>query len=287
MPWQERKLTERGVGVELTGERIDPELSQVDRQAVRDATARHGVTVIPGQALSDNDIYEFFASLGDKVVELPATEGVPPYERGVIPIGNVDRHGNILPVDDWNVRQSVANEFWHVDMTFLQPRATLSLLYGRVVPSEGGNTEFCDTRLFWDSLDDDERAWLSTLSCAHSVIHSRRKTGFTDWPKEALERYVPVERPLVMVQPATGRTALTLAAYIESVAGMTPAESEAFVAELTTRATAPDNVYSHRWRASDLVLWDNSCMMHRATPFDMAAYARDMRGARLCDPASV
>ena len=43
MPWTERKLTER-FGIELSGERIGLALSQADRQAVRAATARHGVT---------------------------------------------------------------------------------------------------------------------------------------------------------------------------------------------------------------------------------------------------
>ena len=64
MPWTERKLTEH-VGVELTGARIGRTLSAEDRRAVYDATARYGVTVLPGQDLSDDDIYDFAASLED------------------------------------------------------------------------------------------------------------------------------------------------------------------------------------------------------------------------------
>lgn len=284
MPWTERKLTER-LGIELSGERIGPALSPADREAVRAATARHGVTVIRDQQLSDEQIYDFFVSLGDRIVEVEALEGVPPAERGVMRLGNVDRQGNLLPADDWNMQQNIANEQWHTDMTFLPNRATLSLLYALAVPPEGGNTEFCDTRLFWETLDDAERAWLSTLTCAHSVIHSRKLMGF-DWPAEGVDRFPPISRPLVMVQEATGRTALTLAAYIQSTEGMTDAESQAFVDRLIDRATAPENVYSHEWRAGDLLIWDNSCMMHRARPFDMAVHARDLRAARLCEAVS-
>ena len=79
MPWTERKLTER-VGIELTGLRLGPDLPAADRKAVYDATVRHGVTVLPGQDLSDDDIYEFAASLEDEVV--PACEE---YGLGVLP----------------------------------------------------------------------------------------------------------------------------------------------------------------------------------------------------------
>ncbi len=283
MPWTERKLTER-VGIELSGTRIGPSLSQADRLAVRDATARHGVTIVRDQQLSDEDIYDLVASFGDRIVEVETADGVPPHSRGVMPLGNVDQDGNILPADDWNVQQNLANELWHTDMTFVTPRASFSLLYGKTVPSEGGNTEFCDTRLFWESLPEDERARLSRLTCAHSVLHSRRKYGFTEWPQEVIDRFPPIVRPMVNLQRSTGRTALTLAAYIQSIDGMTTQESEALVADLTARATVADNVYSHRWRAGDLLLWDNSCMMHRATPFDMTVHARDLRAVRLCDP---
>jgi len=284
MPWTEHRLTER-VGIALSGERIGPELSQADRLAVRAATERYGVTVIRDQALSDEDIYDFVASLGDKVVEVETAEGVPPHSRGVMPLGNVDKDGNILPADDWNVQQNLANELWHTDMTFVTPRASLSLLYGRTVPAEGGDTEFCDTRLFWESLSAEEWARLHGLTCAHSVIHSRRKYGFTEWPQEVIDRFPPIVRPMVNLQRSTGRTALTLAAYIERIDGMTAEESEALVADLTARATVRENVYAHRWQAGDLLIWDNSCMMHRARPFDMAIHARDLRAVRLCDPA--
>src|SRR3954470_773444 len=69
MPWTERRLTDR-VGIELSGERIGPGLSPADRMAVRAATERHGVTVIRDQQLSDEDLYDFVASLGDKIVEV-------------------------------------------------------------------------------------------------------------------------------------------------------------------------------------------------------------------------
>ena len=57
--------------------------------------------------------------------------------------------------------------------------------------------------------------------------------------------------------------------------------------DLTERATMAENCYTHRWRAGDFLLWDNGAVMHRARPFDMTRYGRDMRSVRLVDTADV
>ena len=57
--------------------------------------------------------------------------------------------------------------------------------------------------------------------------------------------------------------------------------------ELTERATAPANCYSHSWREGDFLLWDNRAVMHRGRPFDMTRYGRDMRAVRLVDTTDV
>jgi len=285
MPWTERKLTER-VGIELTGLRLGPDLPAADRKAVYDATVRHGITVLPGQDLSDDDIYEFAASLEDEVVDVRNFEGVP--DSPVTPLGNIDLYGNRVPVDDWILQQNRANELWHIDLTFMTPRATISMLYGHIVPPEGGETEFCDTRLLWEAMSDSERDRLRSLNCWHSIIHSRGRYGFDNWTQEARDRlHDAIPRPMVQPQPATGRTALTLASHIQAIDGLSSEEALALVDDLTERATIPKNVYSHRWTAGDFLLWDNRCVMHRARPFDLVAHDRDVRAIRLYDPANV
>ncbi len=281
MPWTERPLTPR-FGVELSGLTISSDLSDSARRAIYDLTAEHGVAVIRDQALGDEQIYDLAISLGDEMWESQFLADAPPHARGVIPLRNVDAAGRLLPANDWNVQQNRANELWHCDMTFQKPRATLSMLYARIIPPEGGDTQFCDTRLLWDSMSAQEQSRLANLSAIHWGVQSRRKFGFDDMPQEAMDRYPPVERPLVY--PHRGRTALTIGAYLSSIEGMGEA-SDAFHDDLLARATVPENVYTHRWGVGDLLLWDNRCMIHRATPWNLTAHARDMRGVRLFDAA--
>jgi alpha-ketoglutarate-dependent 2,4-dichlorophenoxyacetate dioxygenase len=281
MAWRERKLTD-GFGVELSGQLIEPALPQGERDAIYAAAMRYGVVVIPGQSLSDDALHDFAGTLG-RVFAAPKVEGVPPTK--VLPISNVNEAGEQLPPDDWWVRQNMANELWHVDNTFMRPRATLSFLYGREVTPVGGNTEFCDMRLAWEALPGAEQARLERLTAHHSIMHSRATYGFEEWSREEQKRFPPIPRPLVALHEESGRKSLLLASHIADIEGMARDEGAALVRELTARATVTEHCYAHRWIQGDLLLWDNRCIMHRATPFDLAKHRRDMRGLRLMDLA--
>jgi alpha-ketoglutarate-dependent 2,4-dichlorophenoxyacetate dioxygenase len=282
MPWSERRLTPR-FGVELTGARIDPALSASARRDVYDAVMKHGLALIPGQDLADDNVHDFAASLGPVLPSTPFSD-LP--QGKLLSITNLDAEGRLRPPGDWYVRAMKANELWHVDLSFLRPRATLSILYGKVVTEAGGNTEFCDMRLACEALSTDERAHLATLTAYHSIFHSRRSYGFDELNEEELGKHPPVPRPLLSRHEESGRDTLLLASHICELSGYGPERSAALMRELTERATVPENCYSHKWRAGDLLLWDNRCVMHRATPFD-AADPRDLRAVRLCDLADV
>jgi alpha-ketoglutarate-dependent 2,4-dichlorophenoxyacetate dioxygenase len=281
MSWSERKLTP-GFGVELSGLRIGPDLPRANRAAVYEAVVQHGVVVVPGQSLSDDDLFEFADSIGT-VNPAPKVTGVPPTR--ILPLSNVDESGKLLPADDWWMRQNLANELWHLDLTFMRPRATISLLFGRTVPPHGGNTEFCDMRLAYEALPAEDRARLDGLTAYHSIMHSRSTYGFNEWSEEDQRRFPPVPRPLVNRHAENGRKALLLASHISAVGDLGAEETATMMRDLTARATVPQNIYSHRWSAGDLLLWDNRSVMHRATPFDVAHHPRDMRAVRLIDLA--
>ena len=60
-------------------------------------------------------------------------------------------------------------------------------------------------------------------------------------------------------------------------------DPRALIDELMAFATQPRFVYAHPWRHGDLVIWDNRCTMHRATPFESSTLVRDMRRATIID----
>ena len=53
--------------------------------------------------------------------------------------------------------------------------------------------------------------------------------------------------------------------------------------DLTEHATQRQFVYRHAWNVGDLVIWDNRCTMHRATPFDDGSHRRELRRVTTLD----
>ena len=78
------------------------------------------------------------------------------------------------------------------------------------------------------------------------------------------------EHPLVW-QHRSGRRSLVLGASASHVVGMDRAEGKALLDELLERSTAPERVYRHEWAVGDLVIWDNTGVMHRVHPYDPAS----------------
>src|SRR5581483_4853338 len=156
-------------------------------------------------------------------------------------------------------------------------RATVSMLYGRVTPEQGGETQFCDTRRAYERLSAAEQVRLRPLLAGHSVMHTRAATGYNSWTDAERAVYgTPVDRPLVYYHAESGRHALCLATYICQVTGMTAEEAVALRKQLIDHASAPGEVYTHHWKSGDLLLWDNRCTMHRLVPWDQASQKREL-----------
>jgi taurine dioxygenase len=54
-------------------------------------------------------------------------------------------------------------------------------------------------------------------------------------------------------------------------------DGRALIEELNAMAVHADLIYAHRWSPGQLILWDNRCVMHRATEYDPATQRRVIR----------
>ncbi|MGQ0546244.1 MAG: TauD/TfdA dioxygenase family protein [Betaproteobacteria bacterium] len=241
---------------------------------------RYAVAVLRGQHISDEQHIAFSRRFGE--LETSPHFGVGKAGKvrmrhpELFDVSNLDEDGNILAEDDRRRMFRLANEMWHTDSSFVPGGARYSLLHAMVVPSRGADTEFADMRAAHDSLPLEKRKLIDSLVVEHSTFYSRSLIGYRFTPEE-LTRRSATPQYLVQTHPASGRKSLYLAAHASHVVGWPVEKGRALLRELTEHATQPRFVYVHKWRAGDLVIWDNRCTMHRATPFPDTNQRRDLR----------
>lgn len=198
-------------------------------------------------------------------------------------ISNLDHDGKLLPGDDPRRGHQRANQLWHTDNTFKHVPSRCSLLAAHVVPLKGGNTQFADMRAAYDALPPAKKQEIEDLVAEHCITHSRDRMGFSRFTDAARAELPPVQQVLVRENEATGRKALYIASHAGRIIGWPDEKGRALIDELIEFATQPQFVYEHEWRAGDLIVWDNRCTMHRATPFDDMTDIRDLRRVTVSD----
>jgi alpha-ketoglutarate-dependent 2,4-dichlorophenoxyacetate dioxygenase len=192
-------------------------------------------------------------------------------------VSNLDREGQTLARDNKRRMAALGNRLWHSDASFRAVPAKYSILSGRIVTTDGGNTEFADMRAAYDALDAATKAEIEDLVCEHSLIYSRGQLGFTEFLPDERVAMKPVRHRLVRTHPSSGRKSLFLSAHIGTILGWPQPEAMAFIRDLMEHVTQPEFVYAHRWTQHDLVIWDNRATTHRVRRFDDLNIVRDMR----------
>ncbi|HEY0105809.1 MAG TPA: TauD/TfdA family dioxygenase, partial [Rhizomicrobium sp.] len=117
---------------------------------------------------------------------------------------------------------------------------------------------------------------IEDLVAIHDFWRGRERTGLTGVTPEMRKTMPPVAHKLVRLLPY-GRRSLYVGGHATGIIGWATPEAEALLDDLYAFATQDKFIYVHTWRPNDLVIWDNRCTLHRATPLDTDAYKRDVR----------
>lgn len=271
---------------EVTGVDIAAGVSKDVAAQIEAAMDRYAVLVLPGQDVTDDQQYAFSQTFGPMET---ATGDIARVEdrrlsMDINDISNLDRNGEVLARDDRRRLFGLGNMLWHSDSSFKATPAKYSLLSARVIPGEGGNTEFADMRAAWDDLDPKTQAECMDLVAEHSQLYSRGSLGFVEFTDDERAKWAPVPQRLVRRHPGSGRLCLYLASHAGAIQGWPVPEARMFLKDLTEHATQREYVYSHRWRQHDLVMWDNRAVMHRARRYDHTQ-RRDMHRTTVADSA--
>jgi len=242
---------------------------------MRTALDVHGVLLLRGQDLDDPKQIAFSELFGRLE---PTGKANPAVGTVFARQSNLDiETGTVIPPEDRRMRYQKGNYLWHTDSSFKPIPSLCSLLSARIVPPEGGNTEFADTRAGYDALSPEIKAKLEGLVAEHSLVYSRGTVDPTSLTAEMKAELPSVRQAMVRINPVTGRKSVYVGAHASHVIGWPIEEGRSFIRMLTEHTTQPRFCHSHAWREGDIVIWDNRSMLHRATAYDTLKYKRLMQ----------
>lgn len=184
------------------------------------------------------------------------------------------------------------NALFHTDSSFNPRRAGYSLLLAHELPppGTGGSTAFADMRGAYRDLDPEFTKLLkeSDFVARHSILHSKKLAAPEHFKDVDPAKHFLSRHKLVQLHEPTGIPTLYLAKHIHSLENTSPGESQSILDRLFEHATQDKYVVEVEWRdVGDLVVWDNTCTMHRAVGGEfLTKYRRDMRRATVHDDSS-
>ena len=261
------KLGARIIGVDLA-RGVDDALFR----SIHQAFLQYQVLLFGTQDLPPARQVEFARHFGEvqiHVMNQYRADGHPELYR----LSNLDENGN--PNGKHPDKGTLA---WHTDGSWRRVTGQATIIYAEVVAGEGGETHFCDMYGAYERLSPEWKKRIANLLAVHNLDFSRTRRHGEDPMTEAQRREVPpVDHPIVRTHPDTERKCLFLGDHAEYIVGMDYGAGRALIDELNALAVHPDLTYEHRWTPGELIVWDNRCVMHRATPYDPATQARVVR----------
>ena len=269
---------------EASGIDLTRPLAPADVRAINGAMNEHGVLVWRGQPLSAQQQIDFATSFGPLDIGLKRVFKRPERleDERLIDISNVDAQGNVARRDSPKNLSNFANQLWHSDSSFMNPRAAYSMLHCVIKPTWGGDTEFADLRHAYDTLDERTRRQIQDLKAEHYALHTRLLLGDEAYTDEQKKEIAPAVWPLVDTHPGSGRKVLFVGVHARQIVGWPTAESRMFLLDLLEHATQRERVFRHEWQVGDLVIWDNRSTLHRGRRFDISE-RRELRRTTIND----
>ena len=249
-------------GAEIIGLDLRQPLDDATFAEVFDAFNTYSVLLFREQDITDEQHVAFSRRFGELEETSFAIAAPNPY---IYRLANVDDDGNVLELDAEKRRFLDVNGRWHTDSSFRTIPALGSILSGKEIPEGEGDTCFASMRIAYEAMSEGRKKSLEGIRAIHHYAYSLSlfgEGGVTQQEKDALP---PVEHPIVRTHEPTGKKSLYVSGHIESIVGMPVDEGRLFAKELIKWCTRPEYVYTHHWLQHDLLMWDNRCVLHRAS----------------------
>ena len=249
----------KGFAVEI----LDVDLADIDDAAlaqVRDLWMEHKVAIIRDQTQSDDALVSFTERMGPLFVHV--RDQFRSLDRPeIMYISNLEEDGRPLGA------LGNGELHWHSDQTYTRQPVFGTMMYAIEVPSNGGDTWFGDLSAAYDAMSAEMQAAVDGHRACYSIEKKSLKRRY-ETPQYQKDQAPDQWHPMVRTHPYLDRKALYLSpGHMTRIGDLSFEDSEKEIARLSDWAAQDRFVYKHCWRKNDVVIWDNSSVMHRRDSF--------------------
>lgn len=230
------------------------------------ALDRYDVLLFHRIGMSDEIFLALTAAMGEKHDVTVTADGSAPSNKGIFRIAR-DK-------DEKTQREFIlGNDYWHIDGMNYSVPVKATLLKCERAPKEGGDTGFANLDVAWQALPPARKAALEPLRVGHCLSACLRRLHDAPTPDDFARWdaiFPRLEHPLVWKRQ-NGRTSLLIGSTANDIAGISYEEGRALLDELLEWCTQEQFTYRHKWSDGDLVIFNNSGLLHRSYPYPDAA----------------
>ena len=248
------------LGLEVTGLTTGELVTPEGAQKAQGALDRHGVVVYREINIDDDDLLALSRMMGTLVVQPTGEHKHPQIQTITL---DPTKTNALLA----SFRQG--NFHWHIDGATDELPQKGTLLTAREVDPAGGDTEFATTYAAYEALSEGEKDEIDALQVVHSFAHAQSLANPDPTAEErAVWDRVPTRVHPLVWRRRSGRKSLLLGATAAEVVGWPADKGRELLDRLQDWCTQPHFTLRHKWHRGDLVMWDNTGMLHRALPFE-------------------
>lgn len=263
-----------------------PSLAVADnRELLRDVFERRGLVVFEGMDGSSE------LHLGLSEVFGPLAHHALAEDKDAKPeVVNLNQKQDVIEIDG---KELAAYLPWHFDACYTEKLNRAAILRPVEVPPEGGMTGFADGIQLYQAISPELRsAFEQRKILYHSALMftqqrfappKGRWISLSDGAAELIDKCRNARRsvhPAIWQRPSGERVLHVSPWQAAGILGEETSEGDALLEELCQEIYAKMTPYWHKWRLTDLVLWDNQRFIHSVSGNDRT-YARHMQRATI------
>lgn len=160
-------------------------------------------------------------------------------------------------------------DHWHSDVTWVEQPPAGTVIQITELPDAGGNTSWASMSKAFNALSPGLREYLRGVKAVHTWEISNWRNylgGFgDDVLANAIKQFQPVTHPVVRPHPDSGKEVLFVnETFTRNIVGIPAIESKEMLRFLAQWLKQPEFIYTHKWQAHGIAVWDNRSTQHYA-----------------------